>query len=85
MIVKSDPRAETVKIDIDTALVRVDGAILFKRILRDCQIILQFKDGDKMRSRSRGTQFIEVPLDKFVEALQKPLKIEDVIFMKPDK
>lgn len=71
MNVLEDTRASKVRIDPDSALVRVDGVILFKRILRDAKVVLQFKDSDRLRSRNRGTAFIEVPLEAFVEALKK--------------
>jgi hypothetical protein len=65
MIVKSDPEAQTVKIDYITHIVRVDGIILCKRIVREGVVFLQFKDGDRMRSHQRGTAFVEVPLEAF--------------------
>jgi hypothetical protein len=69
MIVKSDPEAKSLKIDPVTSLVRVDGVILCKRVVRCGQVVLQFKDGDRMRSQCRGTAFIEVPLESFRSVL----------------
>jgi len=68
-----DPTAAKIRIDPDSALVRADGVILFKRIFREGQVVLQFKDSDRLRSRNRGTAYIEVPLLAFVEALTRPL------------
>jgi len=73
MNVLHDTTAAKVKIDLVSQLVRVDGIILFKRIFRDGQVWLQFKDSDRLRSRNRGTAYIEVPLLAFVEALTRPL------------
>jgi hypothetical protein len=66
-----DTTGATVRIDQDSQLVRVDGVVLFKRLFRDGQIFLQCKDSDRLRSRNRGTAFIEVPLLAFVEVLTK--------------
>lgn len=69
-MVKVDVEAKTVKIDPNTSLVRVDGIILFRRVLRDSGVILQFKDSDRLRSRRRGTEYVEVPLEAFVDTLK---------------
>lgn len=71
--IKADLKGETIRIDPDTQLVRVDGIILFRRINRCGVVTLQFKDGDRMRSRARGTQFVEVPLEAFNQALTKDM------------
>jgi hypothetical protein len=68
-IVKVDPKAQSVHADPETHIVRVDGIILCKRVTRAGKVVLQFKDGDRMRSQCRGTAFVEVPLDAFREAL----------------
>ena len=68
-MVKVDVSAKTVRVDPNTELVRVDGIILFRRILRDNGVILQFKDSDRLRSRRRGTEYVEIPLESFVGAL----------------
>jgi hypothetical protein len=69
-VVKSDLQAKTVRIDPETSLVRVDGIILFKRVLKESGIFLQFKDSDRLRSRRRGTEFVEIPLSAFVDTLK---------------
>jgi hypothetical protein len=69
MIVKNDSTAETLRIDPLTSLVRIDGIILCKRVVRCGVVYLQFKDGDRMRSTCRGTQFVEIPLEAFNQAL----------------
>jgi hypothetical protein len=70
MIVKTDTRAETVKVDPDTSLMRVDGIIICKVVEKCGEIYLQFKDGDRMRSRCRGTAFVEVPLEALAGVLK---------------
>jgi hypothetical protein len=69
MNVKLDEKAKCLQVDAMTHLVRVDGIIVCKRIRRAGQVYLQFKDGDRMRSTCRGTQFVEVPLEAFKDAL----------------
>ena len=69
-MVKCDPQAKTIRIDPNTLLVRVDGIILFRRVLRDSGVILQFKDSDRLRSRRRGTEYVEIPLSAFVDTLK---------------
>lgn len=69
--IKQDDLGATIKIDPLTDLIRVDGIIICRRIERDGQIVLQFKDGDRIRSRCRGTCFVEVPLEAYCEALTK--------------
>jgi hypothetical protein len=69
MTTKIDMAGKTVKVDPITSIVRVDGVILCKRIIRSGVTYLQFKDGDRLRSNCRGTQFIEVPLDAFEKVL----------------
>jgi hypothetical protein len=54
-----------------TSLIRVDNIIVCKRVSRAGQVLLQFKDGDRLRSQCRGTQFVEVPLEAFHKALQE--------------
>jgi hypothetical protein len=66
-----DPTGSKITIAPDTSIVRIDGIILCKRIVRDGKVILQFKDGDRIRSRCRNTPFVEIPLDAFAEALKK--------------
>jgi hypothetical protein len=71
MKVKVDEEAKTIKIDPVTDLVRVDGVIVCKRVIRCGRPVLQFKDGDRLRSSCRGTAFIEVPLEAFDAMLAK--------------
>jgi hypothetical protein len=69
MIIKVDDAAQTVKVDPDTSLVRVDGIIVCKQVVKCGVVYLQFKDGDRLRSRCRGTAFIEIPLEALTGAL----------------
>lgn len=66
---KIDLLGKTVSIDED-GLVRVDGGPMFRRIVRGGQIFVQFCDRQKMRSRIRGTPYIEIPLIVLVDRLQ---------------
>lgn len=68
---KFDMNAKTVNLDASTSLVRVDGIIVCKAFMRDGAVILQFKDGDRLRSQRRQTMFVEVPLPAFVAAIEK--------------
>lgn len=70
MNAKVDETGKTIKIDPVTFLVRADGITLFKRIVRDGKVYLQFKDRDGIRANCRGTYFVEIPLDVFAEALK---------------
>jgi hypothetical protein len=61
-----------VKIDPTTGLVRVDGIIVGRRVLKeDGKVALQFKDGDHIRSNCRGTMFVEICLDDFLYAVME--------------
>jgi hypothetical protein len=80
MTTKIDMAGKTVKVDPITSIVRVDGVILCKRVVRCGAIYLQFKDGDRLRSNCRGTQFIEVPLDAFEKVLLAAL-VDEVKIM----
>lgn len=51
-------------IDIrDTGLVRLDGVILFRKVIRDGILHLQFVDNDRMRIQCRGARHLEIPLN----------------------
>jgi hypothetical protein len=67
--VKSDTQGQTIRVDAVTHLIRVDGIIVCKMIVRDKTVFLEFKDGDRMRSQCRKTQFVEIPLEVFNKVL----------------
>jgi hypothetical protein len=46
----------------DTGLVRIDGVIVFRKVIRDGILHLQFVDKDRMRNQCRGAERIEIPL-----------------------
>jgi len=68
-MIKQDSRGETIRVDGVTHLIRVDGIIVCKMIVRDKTVFLEFKDGDRMRSQCRKTQFVEIPLEAFNQVL----------------
>jgi len=54
----------------DDGLVRIDGVVAFRRVVRSGRVFAQFLDGDRMRSSCRGTRYIEVPIGVLVERVQ---------------
>jgi hypothetical protein len=74
--VKQDPCAKTVRVDPVTHLIRVDGIIVCKMIIRENTVFLEFKDGDRLRSQCRHTQFVEIPLEAFNQVLLDQLRTE---------
>jgi hypothetical protein len=57
-----DKTGSCVEVNISTGLVKVDGITVFRIVTSGSDgIKLQFADNDKMRSRARGTRFIEIP------------------------
>jgi hypothetical protein len=58
-----------VAIHPQTQIIRLDGVILGKRIVRDGKVFLQVKDGDRVRSECRGTCFVEISLDELAQVL----------------
>lgn len=57
-------------IDIrDNGLVRLDGVILFRKVIRDGILHLQFVDNDRMRIQCRGARHIEVPLNMLLSKI----------------
>jgi hypothetical protein len=53
----------------EDGLVKVDGISAFRRIDRDGETYIQFCDHDRMRSKCRGTRFVEVPLTVLMNAI----------------
>lgn len=56
-----DSTGSSIEINISTGLVRIDGMPVFRLLPSPNGISLQFADNDKLRSRARGTRFIEIP------------------------
>lgn len=68
-----DHTAATVTVD-DEGLVRVSGAVMFRRVVRDGELWLQFYDRDRMRSQARGSRLIEVEFDALMARLIKDVE-----------
>lgn len=56
----------------DDGLARIDGIPMFRRVIRDGVVFIQFADNDRMRAKCRGTRFIEVPLDVLNSLIAPP-------------
>jgi hypothetical protein len=59
----------------DEGLIRVDGITVFRRIVRDGVIYIEFCDSDRMRAKCRGSRFVEVPwsiLSRIIDPIQIP-------------
>jgi len=64
------PPHYTTNITVDQrGFVRVDGLCVGRRITEDDQIFFEVKDRRTAKSTARGTSFIRVPLDVFIEGL----------------
>jgi hypothetical protein len=61
----------------DDGLVRVDGIAAFRKIIKDDGVYIQFYDHDRMRSKCRGSKFIEVRLDKLIEAVSRDKGVKE--------
>lgn len=55
-------------------LVRVDGIAVFKVVVREDKTFIEFFDHDRMRSKCRGTKFVEVEIGAILEAIAKDSK-----------
>ena len=62
---------ESVKIDPSGGMIRIDGLILCKKVIRNGEIWLQFKDRDAVRSNCRHACLIEISLDELVGMIEK--------------
>jgi len=60
-----DSSGESIKINGD-GLVKVDGIGVFRLIVREKTLFVQFCDHDRMRIQCRTTKFVEVPLEVLV-------------------
>ena len=60
-----------VNIDVLSGLVRIDGIIACKKVIRNGVVYLQFKDGDRLRSSCRKCNLVEIALDEFKIAIQE--------------
>jgi hypothetical protein len=67
-----DKCGASISVNIMTGLVRIDGMPVFRVISsNDGSIRIQFADNDRMKSRARGTRFIEIPADVLFDKLLK--------------
>ena len=65
-----DEEAKCVQVDPTSGLVRVDGIPVFRVIaIPGNGLVLQFKDPSRERSKYRGAQLIEIPIDVLFEKL----------------
>lgn len=64
-----DNKGDCVTIDQISGLVYMDGVPVFKVLRNSAGLYLQFKDGNKLRNRFRGTAFIEVPWEVIVSKI----------------
>lgn len=64
-----DPDGTKVKI-LPDGLVKLDGVILFRAVMHDGKMHLQFIDHDRMRVRCRGSKFVEIPLDILIKRVE---------------
>ena len=67
----TDNTGECVNVDPTTGLVRIDGVPVFKVFTVNNTLKLQFKDSDKLRSKYRGTDLIEVSLSCLIDKITK--------------
>ncbi len=63
-----DPQGEMISVN-KKGMVRVDGIIAFRIVVRNNKVCVQFCDQDRLRSSCRGTRYVEVPLDALAERL----------------
>ena len=69
LIIKQDCTGETINISNSSDLVHVDGIPICKRVKRKDGIYLQFADRDKGRNAIRGTRYVEVKFDAFINKI----------------
>jgi hypothetical protein len=67
--VKQDCAGNTISISQNSKIVRVDGIPICKRVIRKDGVYLQFADRDKQRSGIRGTRYVEVRLDSWINKI----------------
>lgn len=58
-------------------MLRVDGIPIGKVFCCDGVIVLQFCDGDRMRSNCRGSRLVEVALSDFLEVVELARTVVD--------
>lgn len=59
------------RIDPCSGLIRVDGLILCKKVIRNGVTFLQFKDKDNLRSQCQGRTLIEISLVELTEVIEQ--------------
>lgn len=62
-----DEKALSINVD---GILSVDGIKVFRKIEREGKIFIQVKDYDRMRTKCRGTYFVEVELEVLLSKLQ---------------
>ena len=71
-----DTTGETIK-TTDNGLVRIDGITVFRKVVREGIIYIEFCDNDRMRTKCRGSRFVEVPLSVLLGIID-PIQIPEV-------
>lgn len=71
-----DTTGEMIK-TTDTGLIRIDGITVFRKVVREGIIYIEFCDNDRMRTKCRGTRFVEVPLSVLLGVID-PIQIPEV-------
>lgn len=65
-----DKTGACIEVNISTGLVRIDGIPVFRLVSTDKDgVKVQFADNDKMRSKYRGTRYIEIPASVLFQKL----------------
>jgi hypothetical protein len=60
----------SVKVDPSSGMIRIDGLILCKKVIRNGATFLQFKDRDAVRSNCRKACLIEISLSDLVGQIE---------------
>jgi len=55
----------------EDGLMKLDGVPMFRKVVRDGAIYVQFYDKDRMRSNCRGSRLVEIRLDLLVLSVGK--------------
>lgn len=54
----------------EDGLMKIDGVPMFRKVIRDGVIFVQFFDKDRMRSSCRGTRLVEIRLDLLIQTIR---------------
>jgi len=79
---KIDERGELVKI-ADDGLVKLDGVTMFRKVMRDGKLYLQFRDSDRMRSQLRKTCYVEIPIAVLLDRIEGKSIADELVTHSP--